>query len=563
MAQASMIQKLREFLLGGPALNQPGKVGNVYYPGTGSTPVGQTRQVKPVSWQYEAYRYWHLLGEIRFPTEHLARQVGRLDWDVTIGGVEQTAEQSAALMAEATFGLGTTEASRMNGLNLQVGGEAWYVEVRPGEFAVFSVVTRDLEKLVQEARAAGRIARRVYFPDPVDPKKAESAIQTALGPAEELLTLSALSRAQSRSRIAQAGMLLVASEIEFEDDTDPFGADLERAMEAAISDVNSPAAMVPIKVEIPEDLVKEGVKHINFERPYDERLHRRVEMATNRLALAMDVPAELLKGSGEANHWTAWLTALETYTSHLEPLANPIAELYEDVIETLIQRSLGQTRTVKVNPNPSKILAKRSTIRDALDAAKLGAVGLRYVRDVIGAKDEDKPTEEELEILRLLPRETGREPLVDEETGEPAPSGPDPVSASLNGHSPVRGAMAVAMTTARAKVGAKVRAAVMSDQELRERIDGIPNEDVVFVLGGEVAEARVDVNQAVLDGLAGFRTWWTQEMPGPANPTVATNLFAIWVANTLDHPTTGHDIPDRLVDEVTSGRLKKGATSAA
>ena len=562
MAQASMIRKIREFLLGGPGLNRPGDIGNVYIPGGGSFPVGSTRQVKPRAWQYDAWRFWHKLGEVRFPTEHLARQLARLEWDVSIDGVDQTAEESAALVEEATAGLGPAEASRMLGLNLQVGGEGWYLEEEPDLFTVYSVITRDLEKKVNTTRSAGRITRRVYFPDPVDPTKAESAVQTALGPAEELVTLEALSRAQSRSRIAQAGLLLVATEIEFADDSDPFGADLEAAMEAAISDVSSPTAMVPIKAEIEFELIEKGVRHITFDRPYDEKLERRVEMAIKRVALALDVPAELLLGTGEANHWTAWLTALETYTSHLEPLALPIGELYADIIEARLER-IGQRVVAKVTPNPSRILAKRSTIRDGIDVAKLGGVGLRYLRDIIGAKDEDAPTPEELEILLRIPRDTGREPLVDEQAGEAQPSGPDPVSASLNGHQPIRGAMAVAMATARAKVGAKVRAAVMSDPDLRAQITGIPNEDVVFVIGAATAEDRVDANQAVLEGLSGFRSWWALAGPGPANPAVATNLFAIWVANNLDQPSAELTIPDDLVDEVTSGRLKKGATHAS
>ena len=561
-----MIRKIRDFLLGGPALNKPGEVGNVYIPSSGSVPVGSTRQVKPVAWQYDAWRYWHILGEVRFPTEHLARQVARLIWDITIDGTQVDEEEAAALMDEATQGLGTAEASRLLGLNLQVGGEGWYIEEKPGVFAVYSIVTRDLEKKVQAARSGGRLALRVYFPDPVDPTKAESGVQTALIPAEELVTLTALSRAQSRSRIAQAGLLLVDSSLEFADESDPFGADLEKAMEAAIADVTSPAAMVPIKVEVdpgPEGKVEDLVHHMTFDRPYDNKVHEKVERATNRIALSLDVPAELLKGNGEANHWTAWLTALETYTSHLEPLALPIGELYAHVLEQLLERA-GRRVAVKATPNPSKILAKRSTIRDALDAAKIGAVGLKYVRDAIGAKDEDAPTEEDMAILRLVPREPGREPLVDETPGEAQPSGADPVSASLNGKAdPIRGAAAVATTTARAKVGAKLRAAVMSDTILRDKIDGIPNEDVVFILGAELAADRVDVNQAVTDGLAAFRTWWTSAMPGAAKPTVAATLLGCWVADTLAEPTNTLDIPEWLVEEVTSGRPMKGAHNAA
>lgn len=404
--------------------------GNVWIP-TGK-PV-QAGGISAAGWQGQAWQFWRCLGEIHYPTSHLARQVGRLGWDVTIDGRQLTAERAEELLAEVTAGLGVVEASRRLALNLQVGSEAWYIEDPVGNFQVYSVVTPGISDIVTAARASGRIVLRVYFPDPVDPTQAEASIAAIFGPADELLTLESLSRAQSRSRIAQAGMLLVASSMQFQGDADPFGKDLEDAMEAAIKDPTHPSAMVPIKVEVPEEMVEEGkgVRHVTFERAFDNRVHEKVERATRRIALGLDVPADLLLGTEGANHWTAWLTALETYTSHLEPLATPVGELYAVVAEQLLLREVGVEAVVRVTPNPSKLLAKRSTVRDALDAAKLGAVGLRYVRDAIGATDEDAPTDEELEILRLVPREPGREPAVEENPGPPAEASDAPVAATL------------------------------------------------------------------------------------------------------------------------------------
>lgn len=551
--------KVRKFVLGGVDKARESKS---WVPSGPGATVGSA--VKPEGWQTEAWRFWHILGEIRFPTEHLARQLGRLEWDVEINGVQIPKEEARAILDEVTYGIGLEEASRLGGLNLQVAGEGWWLEDEPGIFQFYSVVTPGLNQRVEELREAGRIAWRVYFPDPVNPKKAECAVQTCLGPADELLTLEGLSRAQSRSRIAQAGMLLVPSEASWEANSDPFGRDLETAMEAAIKDVSHPAAMVPIKVEMPEDLI-DRVKHLTFTRAYDEKLHERIVQATKRIALGLDVPAELLLGVGDATHWTAWLTALETYTSHLEPLAQPLGDLYARLIETLAART-GRELTAKVTPNPKQLLAKRSTVRDALDAAKLGAVGLRYVREAIGASDEDAPTPEELEILLRIPREPGREPLVDEQTGEPEPSGPSPVTAALDpASSPVAGAMALAVSTVRSKVGAKLRAAVMSDQEMRDRIDGVENSEVVATLGADVAAELIDVNTTVMEALTPFQAWWARERPSPTSSKVATTLFGIWVADTLDRPGAEvASIPPAVISEVIAGRpAERGGTYAA
>lgn len=603
MAQANVARKIWEFLVGGPDVAL--KPGAVYLPSGPAMASGQ-KAVTTEAWQLSAWFYWHKLGEIRFPTEHLARQVGRLDWDVYVDGTQLSEDEALEFMDEITLGLGRREASRMLALNLQVPGEGWYLEKRPSVWAVYSVTTPKLEEKIKALRALGQKAYRCYFPDPVEPNHAESAVQTALGPAEELVTLEALSRAQSRSRIAQAGMLITPVEAEFEDGSDPFGADLERAMMAGIADVNDPAAMVPIKVEMEADLI-EKVKHLDFKRAYDDKLHQRVEMAIKRIALALDCPADLLLGSADATHWTAWLTALETYTSHLEPLALVIGELYAEVGEELLERQ-GRRVSVVIEPNPAAILAKRSTVRDALDAAKLGAVSLAYVRTAIGADEEDAPTDEDLEIILRIPAEPGREPLVDEQRGQPEASGPSPVAASAQGATPrelaeiiqkiylgvgvvvsaeearailneagatldadtvpapraragslngtpLGPAMSVTVSHVRSKVGAKLRAAVMSDPDMRDRIDGVPNDDVVFVLGGDVAAERIDVNAAVLDGLGHFRSWWESHQPGEATATVAATLFGVWIADTLAMPTREVlEVPDWLVAEVASGR---------
>lgn len=556
-----LARKIREFVLGGI---EKAQLGGVWIPSGPATSVGG-REVRPKGWQMDAWRFWHKLGEVRFPTEHLARQLARLEWDVEVDGTQLPKDEAAALLEEVTFGLGTAEASRLGGLNLQVGGEGWWLEESPGTFAIYSVITPGLEKKVRDTRAAGRMALRFYFPDPVVTDHAESAVQTILGAADELITLEGLSRAQSRSRIAQAGLLLVPSGATWEGDADPFGKDLETAMELAIRDVTHPSSMVPIKVEMPEELI-EKVVHKTFERSYDNKVHEKVERATRRIALGLDIPAELLLGTGDATHWTAWLTALETYTSHLEPLAIPIGELYAAVAEMLLER-VGRQVTVKVTPNPKNLLAKRSTVRDALDAAKLGAVGLRYVREAIGAAEEDAPTPEELEILLRIPRETGREPMADEGTGEATPSGPDPVSAAIvvDAAQPVAAAMSIALMNMRNRVGAKVRATVQGDAELRERLAPVENSEVVATLGAEAAAAAVDINTLVTEGLAPFRAWWTRERPSATSPNVATTLFAIWAADTLDRPDDEvAKVPDRIIDEVIAGQPPdRGGSHAA
>lgn len=540
--------------------HEKGIAGAVTVPSGAPVEVGG---VKTQGWQIRAWQLWNQLGELHYPTSHLARQVGRLHWKVSVDGLVLTDETGDALLEMATFGLGLREASRLLALNLQVAGDTRYVQNADGTWSVYAVTTPNLDEIWEEAQKAGRLRFRLWNPDPIEPEKADSSFKTVIGPAEELLTLAALSRAQSRSRISQAGMLLVPNEASF-GEADPFGADLERAMMAPIADVEHPSAMVPIKVEMDEDLI-ESPRHITFERPYDNRIHEKQERAIRRVALAEDIPPELLLGVDTVTHWTAWLVALETYTSHLEPLAAPIGELYADVITAFYERDAREV-LVEVEPDPGELLAKRSTVRDAMDAAKLGAVGLAYVREAIGAEEEDAPTEDELELLRLIPREPGREIMVDEQTGPPAETAP--IAAALEtydkhmseadqGHDFERGrlegALAVAADTARTRVGSKLRTHLRGS-ELATLIDGVHNRDVVATLGLDRINGSFDLNRAMIDALVPFSDWWSTAAISDLPAGTASLLVGIWVADTLATPSAeATAVPDRLIGDLLNG----------
>jgi hypothetical protein len=173
------------------------------------------------------------------------------------------------------------------------------------------------------------------------------------------------------------------------------------------------------------DLI-EAVRYITFPRPYDDLIDRKIERAVRRIAGALDIEPELILGLGDSTYWNAWAVSMDTYQAHIAPRADQIGRLYAEVDETLRARFAGteDSPTVEVEPDPRVMLARRSTVRDALDALAKGAVGFRYVRDAIGATDEDAPTEEELDIIAALQgRSVDRERRVGENPG-PARSEP-------------------------------------------------------------------------------------------------------------------------------------------
>lgn len=381
--------------------------GAIVVPGQETTKDGP--KVRPEQWQSLAWEYWADLGELNYPTSYIARQVSRVEWEAVDDKGEPRAD-SAEIIAEVTEGIGPEEAARQIALNLEVAGEGNYIQREEGE--KFEVISTDMPRRDEILRTNDdgtstlNVNKRFYTPDPRDTRKAISALRPALGPAEELLTFQALSRAQARSRIP-AGMLLVPKEQSFSGEGDPFSKGLEQAMTLAIADVTHPAAFAPIKVTMAAELI-DKVRHLTFDRPYDDKIDQKIMLATKRIALALDIPAELLLGLADVNHWTGWLVSDETYTAHVGPLAVDVADVFASVWEKLHEGEF-----VEIRPNPAALLARRSSVRDAFDAYELGVISGEYVREVMGADEQNAPDEAE------LARRLNRDPTVAENPGAP------------------------------------------------------------------------------------------------------------------------------------------------
>jgi hypothetical protein len=422
-----------------------------------------------------------------------------------------------------TAGIGVDEATYLLSLNLQVAGEAWYVEteeVTPeggGRFEVWSVAEPDLDKKLSRIRG---IKKRIWQADPTDPQKADSSVRTALGPSEELLVLESLSRAQARSRLSQAGVVVTPAEQLYAAE-DPWEQNLVDAMSSAIKDERHPSAFAPIHVRMRRDLI-EAVRYITFPRPYDDLIDRKIERAVRRIAGALDIEPELILGLGDSTYWNAWAVSMDTYQAHIAPRADQIGRLYAEIDEELRQRFGSTEVTVEVEPDPRVMLARRSTVRDALDALSRGAVGFAYVRDAIGATDEDAPTEEELDIIAALQgRSVDRERRVGENPG-PARSEPGGQASSdydVAAH-------------ARIAVGRKLRDAWRNTPH-RNRLSGIAPSDYATVIPLEdiarempllevISDAVREV--AVADEIARLTSWVIETLTQPMSQLRAREL---------------------------------------
>lgn len=499
---------------------------NLSPPATFEIPAGEAVSIddneRAEQWQKQAWRLWKLVGEIHYPSTRLSRQTSQLDWRVRVNGRELSPQSAKNELQAVTRGIGPQEATYLLSLNDMVAGEAWYVEAEPGRHAVWSVAEKDLNKKIEAIRGAGRSARRMHQPDPTNPEKADSSVRTAIGPAEELLTLQSLSESQARSRLSQAGVIVTPAE-QLYSDKDPWEENLVESMTAAIRDVKSPAALAPIHIRMRRDLI-EMVRYITFPRPYDDLIDRKQERAISRVASALDIEPELLQGLGDSTYWNAWAISMDTYQAHIAPRAERIGNLYASVAEQ-IRRDAGQRDVVvEITPDPRVMLARRSSVRDAMDAWKLGVVGPRYVRDAIGATEQDAPNEEDLELLERI---QGRSQDMDRErrVGEnPGPARSSPENAS-NGSSPIRSDFEIA-EHARKELGLKLREAWRNTPH-RNRLSGLLPSDYTCHIPIDDIAREMPITEVIGDAV--------REL---ALADEAERLTS-WILDTLLTPTSG------------------------
>jgi hypothetical protein len=209
---------------------------------------------------------------------------------------------------------------------------------------------------------------------------------------------------------------------------------------------------------------------------------------------------------------------MDTYQAHISPRADRIGNLYADVAERLRARK-GQTQVIEITPDPRIMLARRSSVRDAMDALKLGVVGFAYVRDAIGATELDAPTDEEWERIKEL---QGRGNTMDRErrVGEnPGPARSDPDNASVVSDFDVA-------FHARKTLGFKLREAWRHTPH-RNRLSGIEAPDFTCYVSMDDIAREMPIREVVADAVKELAT------------ADEVDRLTSWVMDTLLIPTSG------------------------
>lgn len=391
------------------------------------------------TWQDEAWRYYDECGEIWFAANFIANCLRKIRlFAATQQDVSQTpvaipddapgplgdAVQNIERLSRADGGMGGIMAGL--GLNLSVPGdcvlvgsedengvERWRVcssdEVfinSAGQWAVRgSPSDRKGEPLDPATSNAWRIWRR----HPRWSMEPDSPMRAILDVVEELLILSRAIRASARSRLAGAGMLLWPSEASLGtanpattpevggQNVDPVLADLMTAMLTPIGDEGTAAAVVPLLAKLPGERIAQ-VKHLLFDRPIDPQLAAQRAELLKRIANGLDIPAEILLGMQDSNHWTAWQIDEQTFKAHLEPL---VIQICGALTAEFLRPSLGITdpldSDVLVWYDASALIGHPNRTQDTKDAHDRYLLSDKAAVKYLGFSEEDMPTDQEIQ----------------------------------------------------------------------------------------------------------------------------------------------------------------------
>ena len=393
------------------------------------------------AWQQEAWQYYNSVGELRFVCQWLRNSASRVtlyaaDIDPQTGA--PSADPSANTLARqivADIAGGPAGQSELMGraatamtvpgemhvaiLGDADGGEAWHIvgsrNVRRDDVTGnIIIVMDDGEERTLDPTTESIF--RVHNPHPEHPQQADSPVRAALPILAEIRAMDALITAAARSRVAGNGILFMPKEVQAAraaapgagdapglpsspapaERPDPASTQLSRTlsnvMKQALHEPGSAEALTPIVLAVPGEHI-DKFRHLTFDNDVTDQHRATREAAIRRLALSLDVPAEVLLGMGDSTHWNAGLVDEQGLRQHIAPMLTTICDaLTMSVLRPLLESMGRDPSGVVVWFDMSPLAQKQDRGEDALRAFEAGAVSADVLRRELGFDPNDAPS---------------------------------------------------------------------------------------------------------------------------------------------------------------------------
>lgn len=302
----------------------------------------------------------------------------------------------------------------------------------------------------------GSLTIRIWKEHPEFSELADSGTRPAMELLEKIVTLNKAERAIARSRLAGSGILALPQELvppAWQNqgqnpnamESNPLYQALAESMTAPLADESHPSAVVPLVLIGPADVVNK-IRYEEMSRSFDtSAANSSIQIAIEQVANTLELPKEILLGTGQATHWTAWAIKEDTFHAHIQPLA--------ELVSDALTRTYLKQAILRMSPEQLKAAMKQAGVDDPddiivwYDASELviqpdkadKALGLHdrlvisdsALRRENGYAEDDKPSEDEyakrvgLKVADPKMALTGKPPEGAPQPGAPAPSDGD------------------------------------------------------------------------------------------------------------------------------------------
>lgn len=273
----------------------------------------------------------------------------------------------------------------------------------------------------RQLKGRNAVAYRMWRPHPAYTLRADSPMQPLLDMFEEMMLLQMAVQARVKSRLSSAGVLFYSDDISFPPiagqpevpGQDPLVRRIYPHMSRPIQEPGSASAVVPLTMRIPTGgrPIQELLYHWKPGDPNEVYREQglRAELLEH-IAIGVDLPAEVVKGLADANHWTGWQIDEQYAKRHIYPVAQlwcdnllaaylrPIAK--EEGFERWDELVIGyDAAAVVVHPDQTE------NAKDAYDRFNLKRE--RFV-DALGFTKDDIP--DDAEVAWRIQVESGQVP---------------------------------------------------------------------------------------------------------------------------------------------------------
>ncbi len=367
-------------------------------------------------WQARTLRFADMIPEVSSAGRFVENAIGRVTWEPVIWREQAFHASKEPIAVELVDSLRTLDAGRLARMLFTVGeaylvvtpysvveGNAEYQYWNPTGADYFwrSVSISELDvtdgKYVIKSSAAkrnngqplieGQEIYRIWTPDQQFCKDAWSSHRSMLEILEAMVLHTIADKIFALSVVANAGILYIPNDDFLPEPYDNTGAplpgtvrafdeEMNEAMRLALSNNSGTESISPLKM-YGAAANAQGLKHLLLDREDNADAYA-ARMAAYRLryATGVDLPAEVVTGIADSNHWSSWKVDQNTWTYHLAPMAFEIANAISEawLIPKLIEAQVADAQKFAINPNGRNVVSKPDNTPTILRLFELKAI---------------------------------------------------------------------------------------------------------------------------------------------------------------------------------------------